>query len=220
MHEPADVRRNTKDAETARVRSIWADFAPKYDRQIAWWERILFGGGRQWACSQARGDVLEIGVGTGRNLPFYSLDLRLTGIDLSPHTLAFAKVRGRELGRDIALVEGDAQSLPFEDERFDTVVSTLTMCSIPDYRAAVTEVHRVLRPGGRFVLVEHVRSPNPVVRGGQRILNPLSVRFAADHLVREPLHGVQDAGFEVEGLQRLKAGIVERLTARKPGGGS
>lgn len=208
----------SREAETARVRGIWAEFAPKYDRQIAWWERILFGGGREWACSQAHGDVLEIAVGTGRNLPFYPRDARLTGIDLSPETLEIARARARELGREIALVEGDAQALPFPDSRFDTVVSTLTMCSIPDYHAAVAEARRVLRPGGRFILMEHVRSPNPLIRGGQRVLNPLSVRFAADHLLREPLGGIRDAGFEVEAVRRLKAGIVERLAARKPTG--
>ena len=211
LHRPFD-----REAENERLRKIWREFAPRYDRQIAWWERVLFTGGREWACARARGDVLEIGVGTGRNLAHYPADVRLTGVDLSPETLAIARRRARGLGRDIALVEGDAQSLPFPDEGFDTVVSTLTMCSIPDHRTAIAEALRVLRRGGRFVLLEHVRSPNPVVRAGQRLLNPLTVRFGGDHLLREPLRGVRDAGFEVQGVRRLKAGIVERLEARKP----
>lgn len=77
--------------ETDRVRDIWQGYAPRYDRQIRFFERILFEGGRQWVCSRARGAVLEIGIGTGRNLPFYPADLPVTGIDLSPETLQFAR---------------------------------------------------------------------------------------------------------------------------------
>jgi ubiquinone/menaquinone biosynthesis C-methylase UbiE len=208
-HEP-------RDPETERLRRIWQDYADKYDRHIGFFDRTLFAGGRPWVCSQARGDVLEIGVGTGLNLPFYPEGVRLTGIDLSPATLEIAAARARELGREVDLREGDAQALALEDGRFDTAVSTLTMCSIPDYRRALAEVHRVLRPGGRFLLLEHVRSTNPLVRAGQRLLNPLTVRFQADHLLRDPLDHLRPAGFEILRAERLRAGIVERIAARKP----
>lgn len=204
-------------AETERVREIWAKFAPKYDRQIAFFERILFGGMREWACSRANGDVLEVGVGTGRNLEHYPSDVRLTGVDLSPETLEIARRRAALLQRDVELRVGDAEKLDLPDEAFDTVVSTLTMCSIPDYRAALTEARRVLRPEGRLVMVEHVRSPSTGVRVGQRLLNPLTVRFGADHLLREPLDAVRRLGFEVLEFERLKWGIVERAVASKPG---
>jgi hypothetical protein len=80
----------------------------------------------------------------------------------------------------------------------------------------VAEAHRVLRPGGRLVLLEHVRSPSLAVRAAQRVLDPLSVRFAADHLLRDPLDYLGDVGFEIESVARLKWGIVERVVARKP----
>jgi ubiquinone/menaquinone biosynthesis C-methylase UbiE len=204
-------------AETDRVREIWAKFAPRYDRQIAFFERILFGGARAWACSRVRGDVLEVGIGTGRNLEHYPRGVRLTGVDLSPEMLAIARRRSHSLEREVDLLVADAESLEFPDGSFDTVVSTLTMCSIPDHRAALAEARRVLRPGGRLVMVEHVRSPAAGVRLGQRVLNPLAVRFAADHLLREPLRDVRRLGLEVLELERLKWGIVERLIARKPG---
>lgn len=204
-------------AETDRVRDIWAKFAPRYDRQIAFFERILFSGAREWACSRAMGDVLEVGIGTGRNLQHYPQGVRLTGVDLSPEMLAIARRRSATLGRDADLRVEDAESLDLPDESFDTVVSTLTMCSIPEYRAALAEVRRVLRPGGRLVMVEHVRSPSVAVSVGQRLLDPLAVRFAADHLLREPLGQVRRLGLEVLELERLKWGIVERLVARKPG---
>ena len=112
---------------------------------------------------------------------------------------------------------GDAESLDFPDESFDTVVCTYGLCTIPDDRAAAGEALRVLRPGGRLVLLEHVRSPSAPVRAVQRLLDPLSVRFGADHLVREPLDYLEAVGFEVESVQRLKWGIVERVIAHRPG---
>lgn len=89
------------------------------------------------------------------------------------------------------------------------------MCTIPDDRAAVREVRRVLRPGGRFLLLEHVRSPRGVIRAVQRLLDPLAVRFEGDHIAREPLDHLRAEGFEVERLERSKLGIVERVAARK-----
>jgi ubiquinone/menaquinone biosynthesis C-methylase UbiE len=178
---------------------------------------VLFADGRTWACSRAGGDVLELAAGTGRNLPHYSPDVRLTATDFSSEMLAIARRRAADIGREADLRIADAQALDFPDERFDTVVCTLGLCSVPDDRRAVEEAARVLRPGGRLVLLEHVRSPNAVVRAGQRMLNVPSSRFCNDHLVREPLHKVRAAGLRVETLERSKLGIVERLAARKRG---
>src|SRR5438445_9130665 len=85
-------------AETERVRAFQDKQAPKYDRQISFFERILFGDGRAWVCSQARGKVLELACGTARNLPFYPSEVELTGIELSPHMLAIGRQRAQELG--------------------------------------------------------------------------------------------------------------------------
>jgi ubiquinone/menaquinone biosynthesis C-methylase UbiE len=202
-------------AETERIRSLYEKDAPKYDRQMRLFERVLFSGGREWVCSQAKGEVLEIAIGTGRNLGHYSDEVSLTGIEFSPAMLEIARKRAHELGREIDLRVGDAQALEFPDASFDTVVCTLALCTIPDDRAAVAEARRVLRPDGRFLLLEHVRSPNPAVRLGQRLLEPLMLRFEGDHLLREPLEHLRAGGFEVEQLLRSKLGIVERIAARK-----
>ncbi|MGH2394995.1 MAG: class I SAM-dependent methyltransferase, partial [Candidatus Limnocylindria bacterium] len=85
--------------ETERVRRLWDRAAPKYDRMIAFWEKVLFSGGRRWVCSRAAGDVLEIAIGTGRNFEHYPEAVRLTGIDLSEAMLAIARQRAREVGR-------------------------------------------------------------------------------------------------------------------------
>ena len=210
------VTSSNSSNETERVRQLYDREADKYDKLIGFSEKLFFGDGRSWVCSQARGEVLEIAVGTGRNLPYYPEDVRLTGIELSPAMLEIARRRARELGRGVDLRVGDAQALDFPDECFDTVASTLSLCTIPDDRKAVAEACRVLRPGGQLLLLEHVRSPVLAVRAVQRVLQPLSVRFQADHLLREPLRHVEAEGLEVTQLERSKWGTVERLAARKP----
>lgn len=212
--KPRNKTLDSRD-ETERVRHIYDKAAGQYDRGIHLIEKTLLDGGRQWVCSQSRGDVLEIAVGTGRNLPYYPSNVSLTGVDLSPDMLEIARHRAEESGRDVTLHVGDAQALEFPDDHFDTVVSTLSLCTIPDERKAVAEVMRVLRPGGRFLMLEHVRSPNLPVRTVQRVLDPLFVRLQADHLLREPLQPLRAQGFEIERTERSKWGIIERVSARK-----
>ncbi|MGI9020660.1 MAG: class I SAM-dependent methyltransferase [Solirubrobacterales bacterium] len=202
--------------ETERVRRVQDKHASGYDRQISFFERLLFSGGREWVCARARGRTLELAVGTARNLPLYREDVELTGVDLSPEMLALGRRRAEEIGHPAKLQEGDAQDLDFEDESFDTVVCTLGFCTIPDPRRGLAEAHRVLRPGGSLVLLEHVRSRSRPVRAGQRLLEPLAVRFEADHLLRDPADHLEDVGFEIAELERSKWGIVERVSARKP----
>ena len=190
--------------ETERVRRIWEELAPKYDKLIKFPERWLFAGGRDWVCSQATGNVLEIAVGTGRNFEHYPANVRLTGIDLSESMLGIAKRTAESFGRQADLRAGDAQALEFPPGSFDTVVCTLSLCSVPDDLKAVGEVSRVLRPGGRFLLLEHVASPRRTVRAIQRILDLVTIRLEGDHLVREPLVHLREEGFQVERLERLK----------------
>src|SRR3954447_11591090 len=217
---PPQLSEQEQRRATELVREHYDKSASGYNRQIAFFERILFGEGRSWVCSQAEGEVLEIAVGTGRNLRYYSDDVRLTGIELSPEMLDIARREAANIGREADLRVGDAEALEFEDESFDTVTCTLALCTIPDDRAAVGEMWRVLRPGGRLLLLEHVRSHVRPVRIGQRALEPLMLRFEQDHLLREPLEHVRPVGFSVERVERSKAGIVERLAARKPAGAS
>lgn len=201
--------------DTERVRWVYEKVADHYDTRIRFSEKVFFGDGRAWVCAQARGDVLELAIGKGRNLPYYPAEIRLTGIDLSPAMLASARQRAQALGRAVDLRLGDAQALDVPDASYDTVVCTLALCTIPDARRAVAEAVRVLRPGGRLLWMEHVRSPLWHVRAVQWLLAPLFLRLEADHLLREPLEYLPPGEMEVEYLERSRRGIVERLAARK-----
>ena len=207
--------RSAASPDTSRVRDVYDRQAAHYDALIAVAERLLFHGGRQWACGQVSGRVLEVGIGTGRNLPLYPPEVELTGIELSPAMLDLARARAARLARPADLRLGDAQELPFAERSFDSVIATLTLCSIPDADKAVAEMARVLRPGGRLVLLDHVASPLAAVRNVQRLLEPTFLRLAADHLLREPEVAVRASGLEIEELTRSRLGIVLRLSCRK-----
>lgn len=199
--------------ETERVRRLYDRIAERYDRAERW-ERRLFGADARGLVREAQGDVLELAVGTGRNLELYPPQVRVTGIELSGGMLERARSRARDLGRDVDLRQGDAQALPFPEAAFDTVVCTFSLCTIPDERRALAEARRVLRPGGLLLLVEHVRSPNPLVRLLERLAETVMSRIAGDHLLRDPLDHLEGTGFRVEHVVRSRLGVLERVRAR------
>lgn len=201
---------------TERVRTFYQKYAPRYDHETGYYDRVLLGDGRAWVCAQARGSVLEVAVGTGRNLPFYPRGIRYVGIDLTPAMLAIARDRAHDLGIDVHLLLGDAQALPFVDAGFDTAVCTLALNAIPDDQAAIAEMYRVLRPGGKLLLLGHVASHHRVVRAAQRLLERKSVPIAGDHQTRDPLPTLLDIGFTIERHERSRAGIIQRIAAVKP----
>jgi ubiquinone/menaquinone biosynthesis C-methylase UbiE len=202
----------------AKVKKSWAKQAPRYDKQIGFFERRLFGRShRSWACSRASGDTLEVAVGTALNLPYYPDDVRLTGLDLSPEMLAVARERAAEVGREIELHEGDAHALPFEEGSFDTVVCTYSLCNIPDPQRAVDEMKRVLKPGGKLITVDHIRAAVKPVLWLQKAIEFFSARLEGEHATRRPLEQVKAADFEIVERERLApAGVIERLVALRP----
>src|SRR6266498_991352 len=202
--------------DTARLRHYWDKHAPRYDQQMQFFDRVLFGDTRTWICGQATGDVLEVAVGTGLNLGLYPDGVRLTGVDFSPAMLDLARRRAEALGREVDLRLGDAQALAFPDGSFDTVVCTFSLRGIPDDRRAVGEMGRVLRPGGLLLLADHVEASRWDARAAQRLIELVTIPLGGEHLRRRPLTHVQALGYAIERHQRFKLGIVERLAARKP----
>jgi ubiquinone/menaquinone biosynthesis C-methylase UbiE len=215
---PGRLTDTDREKQNARRRRAWDKQAPNYDRQIGWFERHVFGDdNRAWACSRAQGDVLDVAVGTGLNIPAYAPDVRLTGLDLSPAMLELARQRATEQDRAVELKEGDAHHLPFADESFDSVVCTFSLCNIPDPALAVAEMKRALRPGGRLILVDHIRSASMPVFWVQKLIEFFSVRIDGDRMTRRPSEQVRAQEFEVKEQERFRlGGIVERLLATKP----
>lgn len=154
--------------------------------------------------ADVRGDVLEIGFGTGLNLAYYPPHIqRLTAIDANPgmHSIAQQRVKQSSLTVDHRVLNGE--QLPMADNSFDSVVSTWTLCSIRNVHQAISEVHRVLKPGGQFFFVEHGLSSNPQVQAWQRRLTPLQ-RVIADgcHLDRA-IHDLVATCFQQITLEHL-----------------
>jgi ubiquinone/menaquinone biosynthesis C-methylase UbiE len=193
---------------TRRARADWDEMAATYDSG-AWVERFLIGDSRERLCGQARGRTLEVAIGTGLNLGRYPPEVKLTGVDFSAGMLGIAAQRAATQRVAVSLVQADAQRLPFGDASFDTVVSTLAMCAVPDQAAAVAEMHRVLKAGGHLLLVDHIE----YTRVPMKWVEPLRTRR---HLHRRrPLDLIRQQGFEIDRLDRLTVGFVDRIVARR-----
>ncbi len=156
---------------------------------------------RTRVASGAAGRVLEIGIGPGLNLPFYGAGVRqVIGLDPSPTLLQMARRNGRDR-IPLELVEGTAEAIPLDRESVDTVVTTWTMCSIPDANRALSEVRRVLKPGGKLLFVEHGRAPDQNVRWWQDRLTPAWSRLSGGcHLNRAIADIIRSNGFELDDL--------------------
>jgi ubiquinone/menaquinone biosynthesis C-methylase UbiE len=174
------------DALRRRSRRYWDKHAGVYDKRMGLVERRIFSDTRAWICSQASGDALEVAIGTGLNLDHYPRNVRLTGLDQSHAMLEIARHRAEHSNIDVALREGDALALPFGDASFDTVVCTFSLCEIPDEGQAISEMHRVLRPGWLLLLADHVASSNRWLRILQRCLELITVRLCGEHFLRRP----------------------------------
>lgn len=208
-------RARARETATDRQRRIYDEEAARYDRGMEVVERVWLAGGRAWLGARASGRILDVAIGTGLTLPHYRRDAVVTGVDVSRGMLAVARRRAAELGRGVELHEGDAQQLPFADASFDTVVCALALCCVPDPARAVAEMHRVLVPGGRLLLLDHIGSSWPPLRWGQLLVEQVTVRTAGEHFTRRSLPLVVAAGFAIDEVERLKAGTVERLSASK-----
>jgi len=162
------------------------------------------------------GRVLEVGIGTGLNLPHYPAGTEVTGIDLSPKMLAIARRRAADLDLKADLREMDAEALDFPDQSFDSVVYSLCLCTIPDPVRALQEGLRAARPGARMIFFEHIRSNVLPVALLQELINPLMVRLLADHWNRRTLDVVQAAGIELDIVRRAWLGIFVLAAGRSP----
>ena len=187
-------------------------FAALYDPLTARWEQEHGAHLKRELLAGARGRVLEIGVGTGLSFPHYPPVDELVGVEPSEPMLDRARARAAELGRDVVLVQAAAENLPFLDDSFDTVVAIAVLCTVGDQDRALREIQRVLRPDGRFIFAEHVRSADPkLARWQDRLERPWGFIAGGCHPNRQTLQAIESAGFEVRDLTEDELPGVPRL---------
>ena len=177
-------------------------FALTYDRQLARVEKAGLSDLRRDLIAGASGKVLEVGAGTGANLPYYNSAVEsLTITEPEPPMLKRLQKRVQEQAPQTKVLRAPAEDLPFEDDSFDTAVSTLVLCGVDDQPRTLRELRRVLRPGGRLIFIEHVRSDDPGLARWQDRMNGLNRFVACCECNRATLDTIRAAGFEVTQLE-------------------
>jgi ubiquinone/menaquinone biosynthesis C-methylase UbiE len=186
----------------------------RYDRTSIfydWMDRMISPELRKKALAQASGKVLELGVGTGNNFPYYPPGCEVTAIDFSPGMLARARKKLHLARAPIKLLEMDAQAMDFPDNTFDTVVATCVFCSVPDPVKGLAEVKRVCKPNGKIILLEHVRSESPVIGWLMDVLNPISLHLIGSNINRRTVQNVISAGIQLQKVEDLRGKIVKLI---------
>jgi ubiquinone/menaquinone biosynthesis C-methylase UbiE len=157
--------------------------------------------------------ALEVGIGTGKNIPFYPAKINITGIDFSTKMLLRARKRADKMGLNLDLKEMDVQHLRFSDHSFDTVFATFVFCSVPDPVTGLKEMRRVCKPDGRLLLLEHMRPGNPFLSKLFDALNPLVVRIMGANINRKTTDNIRRAGWHIESEASLSGDIMRWIIA-------
>jgi ubiquinone/menaquinone biosynthesis C-methylase UbiE len=199
----------TRHINTDLARKRYDRAAPYYDLFEAPMERLRFSRWRAKLRKRIKGDqVLEVGVGTGKNLPYYPPGIKVNAVDFSPHMLERARGRISTLDLEVELAEMDVQYLAFQDHVFDTVFATFLFCSVSDPVSGLQELRRVCKPTGRLLLLEHVRPGNPLLGSLFDLLNPLVVHLIGANINRMTLENIRRTGWRVQVEERLFSDIV------------
>lgn len=206
------------EALTALTKARYDRQAALYDRKNALLERLAMRRWRTRLWSKVKGSrILEVGVGTGANFPFYPKGVHVSAIDLSDRMLEQAKEKAAREGIPVDLRQMDVQALEFPDQSFDVVVATFVFCSVPDPILGLQEIRRVLKPEGRAVLLEHVRRETPLAGFLMDCLNPLIVRMTGANINRPTVGNIERAGFTIESVESFFFDIVKLIVARPHG---
>jgi ubiquinone/menaquinone biosynthesis C-methylase UbiE len=199
------------EASTEEIRRKYNDFARWYDLVEGVPEVCGLSRLRRELLRRASGRVLEVAVGTGKNLRYYPRGCQITAVDLSPSMLAIARQRARRLGLAVTLIEMNAEALDFPDQSFDTVVDTLALCTFPNPVTVLHEMARVCRSDGRLLLLEHGRSDRDWLGRWQDRQADRHARRLCCRWNREPLELVRRAGLRLVAVRRTFFGIFQVL---------
>jgi len=205
-----------EDKTTEVARKRYDRLAVFYDASEAIVERLGYSRWRKLLWSKVEGSgILEIGVGTGKNFPYYPSHVEMTAIDFSSRMLKRARDKARKQELQVQLQQMDVQDLSFEDNVFDTVIASFVFCSVPDPVRGLIETERVCKPGGKVVLLEHVRSANRILGRLMDFANPLVVRMMGVNINRPTVNNVIKSGLVVQRVTDLGAGIFKLIEAEK-----
>lgn len=206
----------TQDKTTEITKRRYNRIAPLYDLMEGLIERSRYSKWRELLWSKVEGaNILEVGVGTGKNFPYYPSDVEITAVDFSEKMLRRAKDKASKQNMKIRLQQMDVQNLRFEDDTFDTVVASFVFCSVPDPVRGLLEIERVCKPGGKVALLEHVLSANRILGWLMNLANPIVVRLMGANINRRTVENVTRSGLVVEAVTDLGARIFKLIEAKK-----
>jgi ubiquinone/menaquinone biosynthesis C-methylase UbiE len=199
---------------TERIRKRYDRLSPYYDLLESFLEKVAFSKWRKRAFDYLEGEnILEVGVGTGKNLDFYPPEKKLTAIDFSPGMLSRARRKVEGNSMNIDLIEMDVQKLKFENQSFETVLATFVFCSVPDPIKGLKEIKRVCKKEGKIILLEHVRPSGRLLGKLFDTLNPFIVRLMGVNINRETVANIEKAGLRIEEERNLFSSIVKMVVA-------
>jgi len=203
-------------SEGEEIRRRYDRLAPWFDSLEGFLEGLFFRRLRKLLWAQASGKhILEVGVGTGKNFGFYPRSAHITAIDFSPKMLAQAQRKKDRKQVDVDLALMDVQTICYADNSFDTVVASFVFCSVPLPRRGLKELHRVLKPGGQLLLLEHVLSSNKFMAKLMNAVNPLVVRLVGANINRQTLKNVQACPFQQIFVDPASSDMLKLIRAVK-----
>lgn len=196
----------------AKKREIYDNLAQHYDRSMSFAERRWLSKWRHKYLSKLKGNIIEIGVGTGQSIRYYNPSAQVIGIDSSTQMLKIANKKLVESGRNnIILKRMNSEHLKFPDNQFDCAVTFLIFCSVSNPEKTMSEIHRVLKPEGKGIFVEHVLSDNKLAAFSQKVMNPATKFLISDDIARNTRKDLKDAGFRIVSEKNLLLGDVVRV---------
>lgn len=203
-----------KTSDTDLTRKRYNRLAFFYDFLEAPLEMFRFAAWRSRLTDRIAGNrALEVGIGTGKNLPYYPQNVQITAIDFSPGMLVRAQSKASVFGTAVELREMDVQQLAFTDHYFDTVFATFVFCSVPNPVLGLKELKRVCKPDGRLLLLEHMRPGNPLLGFFFDLFNPMVVRMMGANINRRTMDNIRKAGWKILYEERLSSDIVRWIEA-------
>ncbi len=203
-------------SDSAAIKKRYDRMAPYFEGLEAVMEGLFFKNWRKKLWEKVEGyHILEVGVGTGKNFDYYPADARITAIDFSPEMLKQAAHKKDRKNTSVELNLMDVQSLDFADNSFDTVIGSFVFCSVPLPLKGLKELHRVCKPGGQVLLLEHVLSSKPVIAKVMNFINPAIVALAGANINRNTVKNVKACGFASVRVDERSGDIIKLIEARK-----